>query len=278
MEESGFFRKQAVFLHGSIYERLEDEPFSFPLHKHDASSELLLIDEGEGVFEIGGESYRVGPGTLLFYHRGVWHKEQSTAYPFRAIHIDFAGLELRGLPPCFFLDPQAPPVLPLKYLYPVIRSLMEECLDVYWKREPESATISNGLLSILFGRLAQLVYYSKQGDKPPSPSQEAVQLARRFMERNYSLPITLEMLAKEALVNKYHLAHLFKQETGMSPIQFLIAYRMEVAKHYLETTSHPVRMIGELVGYQSEQSFYKTFMNAAGVTPHQYRVGVQRQL
>lgn len=266
------FQKQPVFEHGDIFERKATEPFDFDLHKHDTTSEMLLIVEGEGTFEIGGSTYHVGPGTLLFYHQGVWHKELSTKYPFRAIFISFKNLEIRDLPPGFFLDSQAPPVIPLLNLFPVVRALMEECLKIYREKEPEYPILINGLLRFLFGKLAKFVYYDKSEETPVKSSKEVVLAAKLYMEQNYRSPLTLETLAKVTLVNKFHLAHLFKQETGISPIRFLTTYRMEVAKHYLATTSYSIDKICELVGYKSEPSFYNIFMKVTGFTPRQYRI------
>ena len=91
------------------------------------------------------------------------------------------------------------------------------------------------------------------------------------MEENYHSSITLDMLAAETYVGKYHLAHLFKAETGVSPIQFLIYCRMEAAKRYLKTTELQVKQIAELVGYQSEPSFHNVFLKTCGMTPGEYR-------
>ncbi|MFC5650712.1 helix-turn-helix transcriptional regulator [Paenibacillus solisilvae] len=271
MNETSLFSSQPVFLSGTSFDLEEDNRFMLELHKHDANSEILLIEEGEGEFEIDGVRYTAEAGTLLLYHRGIWHKELSTKHPFRATYIGFTGIQLRELPPDFFIDPRLPPVVHLHDQLPAIRKLMRECIAEYYRGEPESTMIANHYLGILFAKLARLVHYGETRDKMNASAQEAVWKAKRMMEENYSAPITLEMLAEETFLNKYHLAHLFKDIVGISPIQFLIYCRIEAAKRYLKTTTLQVKQIAELVGYQSEPSFYHAFMRASGVTPGGYR-------
>ncbi|SDX63670.1 AraC family transcriptional regulator [Paenibacillus sp. CF384] len=274
MGDSTIFRRPPLFLVGSSFDLSGDpDRFLLELHKHDANSEILLIEEGEGEFEIDGKSYTAGAGTLLIYHRGVWHKEQSTKHPFRATFIGFRELQVEELPPDFFLQPGAAPVIHLQDQLPAIRNLMRDCISEFRKGEPESQTIANHYLAILFAKLARITHYTDAADRARVPSKEAVWKAKRIMEENYSAPVTLESLAEETYMNKYHLAHLFKNEMGVSPIQFLIYCRMEAAKRYLRTTNLQVKEIAEIVGYQSEPSFYNVFMKVNGVTPKKYRDG-----
>ncbi|RAP73620.1 helix-turn-helix transcriptional regulator [Paenibacillus montanisoli] len=274
MGEPTIFRSQAVFLGGSSFDLSGGANcFMLELHKHDANSEMLLIEEGEGEFEIDGRSYTAGAGTLLIYHRGVWHKELSTKHPFRATYIGFRGLQVGELATDFFLPPHEVPLLQLHDQLPAVRKLMRDCIAEFRKQEPESQTIANHYLGILFAKLARLAHYSDAAERSRVPAKEAVWKAKRIIEENYSAPLTLESLAEETYLNKYHLAHLFKDEIGVSPIQFLIYCRMEAAKRYLRTTKLQVKEIAEIVGYQSEPSFYNVFMKVNGVTPRKYREG-----
>jgi len=249
----------------------EQNRFQLDLHKHDRMTEILLIEEGEGEFEIDGRGYTAGAGTLLFYQRGVWHKELSTKHPFRAAYIGFEGLRIKGAAPGFFFEEGESPIVRLQEYLPVVRKLMRDAIAEYRRNEPESETIANHYLGILFARLARLRLYGDAGERSRVSVKEAVQRARRMIEENYASPITLDALAAETYLNKYHLAHLFKAETGVSPIRFLIYCRMEAAKRYLITTDLLVKQIAELIGYQSEPSFYNIFLKAEGVTPGEFR-------
>lgn len=91
------------------------------------------------------------------------------------------------------------------------------------------------------------------------------------MEENYPFDVTLETLAGLTYTNPYHFIHVFKAETGVSPIQYLIRYRIEVAKQYLETTQLSMAEIAEKVGYKSETYFQNLFKKTTGTSPGRYR-------
>ncbi|UVI28561.1 helix-turn-helix transcriptional regulator [Paenibacillus spongiae] len=276
MEGDSLFLSPPVFIDGFAIEKTDDDPFVFPLHRHDSNSELLLIIEGEGAFGIDGRTYKAKAGTMLFYHRGVWHEERSIRHPFKALFLAFNELQLRGLPADYFLDPGRPPIIELKEHYLPLRQWIQDILAEYRQRYPEAQSIATHMLGILFARLARLVYYPPAPVPDKRPSHAAVPTAKRYMEENYYTDITLATLAKLTYVNEYHLAHLFKDEVGISPIQYLIQCRMEVAKRYLQTTGLPLRDIAERVGYKSETSFLTLFKRMTGTTPGKYRSMTQQ--
>lgn len=271
MSESSLFLRQASIVAGGRFNKTESEPFYFPLHKHDTHSEMLLILNGEGKFDINGRTYIAGPGKLLFYHRQIWHQEISTKYPFEAMYVGFRDLEMHNMPPDFFLDPNSLPIVDLGDSATSIIQLFNQCLDELGSVSPESRVSANHLLGLVFVLLSRMTYYQTNSHSRIKPSQEAVSIARRYMEENYRVNINLEKLARIVYVSEYHLAHLFKEEYGISPIQFLIKYRMEVARRYLTTTNLLIKEIGDLVGYRSETSFHNVFKKSTGMTPSLYR-------
>jgi mannose-6-phosphate isomerase-like protein (cupin superfamily) len=58
----------------SIFE--EDHPVDTPLHVHENEDELFYVLEGEHVFQVGDEEFRVGPGGLVFAPRGIPHAQR----------------------------------------------------------------------------------------------------------------------------------------------------------------------------------------------------------
>jgi quercetin dioxygenase-like cupin family protein len=54
----------------------EHEPVDTPLHVHENEDELFYVLEGEHVFQVGQEEYRVGPGGLVFAPRGIPHSQR----------------------------------------------------------------------------------------------------------------------------------------------------------------------------------------------------------
>lgn len=271
ISESIFIR-QASVIDALRFDNSDMNPFSFQLHNHDQLCEMLLISEGSGTFSVDGKTYEVGPRTVLIYHAGIWHEESSRSYPFRAVFIAFRGLRLKHLPPEYFLEPERDPLIRLDFeqfesLYQLAEEIVLECHGGGF----EYKTVSNQLFGILLARLAKHVHRTQEMQKENKRPQEPVYRARRYIEENYDLDITLTKLASHCYMNAYHLAHKFKEEFGVSPIRFLIKYRIEVAKRYFLTTDLSIREIGELVGYRSETSFHHMFRKVTSMTPGQFR-------
>ena len=63
----------------------------------------------------------------------------------------------------------------------------------------------------------------------------------------------------------------FKEATGMAPLEYVHALRLEHAKHLLETTPEPVEGIAVDVGYEDAAFFNRLFRRKVRLTPGQYR-------
>ena len=54
----------------------ERDPVDTPLHVHEREDELFFVIEGEHVFQVGDEEFRLGPGGLAFAPRGIPHAQR----------------------------------------------------------------------------------------------------------------------------------------------------------------------------------------------------------
>jgi AraC-type DNA-binding domain-containing proteins len=265
------FLNPAYLIASGEFRCTETNPFQHPLHRHETYSELLFIEAGKGTIIIDDQPYEIGAGTVLLYHRGVWHEELSTDYPFHATYFAFKGLRVKDCPHDYFLGPDQSPVIKLGEQAEEIVRLVQEIHTEFHSKASESFAAANHLFGLLLVRLARHVPGNSAERRLVKPSEAAVIKARSYIEENYQQPITLERLAKVTFVSKYYLSHLFKQEVGMSVIQYLVRCRIEAAKKYLQITERSVKEIGEMAGYRSETTFHTIFKKMTGLTPGQYR-------
>ena len=107
----------------------------------------------------------------------------------------------------------------------------------------------------------------------PVPQDEAARLAR-LLDRVRASPAddwTLATLADRAAMSVRTLQRQFQQSLGMSPIDWLVRERVEVARQMLETSARPLGQVAALAGFGSDESFRRHFRLAAGVSPTAYR-------
>lgn len=83
--------------------------------------------------------------------------------------------------------------------------------------------------------------------------------------------ITVETLAAKAGISTYHFSRLFKQAIGLSPHQFVIAYRVEQARKMLADKDRPMIDIALSCGFSDQAHFSRMFKQIEGVTPKVWR-------
>jgi len=94
---------------------------------------------------------------------------------------------------------------------------------------------------------------------------------KQYIFENYHDEITLSTMANSVYVSTYYLAHTFKKDMGISPIQFLINYRMNKAKELLHETDMRIAEIAFKVGYENVNYFNLLFKKVNGISPGKYR-------
>jgi transcriptional regulator GlxA family with amidase domain len=84
--------------------------------------------------------------------------------------------------------------------------------------------------------------------------------------------VSLNELAQAVNLSASRLRHLFKDETGVSPAQYLKLQRMQRAKELLEATFLNVKEVMLQVGVKDKSSFVRDFKKLYGLSPSKYRV------
>lgn len=94
---------------------------------------------------------------------------------------------------------------------------------------------------------------------------------KKYIEENFSEPLTLENIAQSLNYSPSYLSTQFKQSTGYSPIDYLIQVRIEKARLLLMETSASLREIAANVGYHDVYYFSRLFKKRVGLSPAQFR-------
>lgn len=102
---------------------------------------------------------------------------------------------------------------------------------------------------------------------------EDVRLRRvvEYIHDNLAEDLTLDSMAGLAAMSGFHFSRAFKAATGKSPLQYVIAERIGLAKVLLQTTSLSVSEICFRTGYNDLSRFGQHFKRATGSTPASFR-------
>lgn len=104
---------------------------------------------------------------------------------------------------------------------------------------------------------------------------EQVRLARKFLDRNFDEPITIENLSREVALSPYYLIRSFRKAYRQTPHQYLMEQRITRAKELLRNSDLSITEICVTVGYDSLGSFSTLFRKATGISPSAYRTSSQ---
>lgn len=147
-------------------------------------------------------------------------------------------------------------------------AIFEEIIEETLQKRPhyEILCISRllQLLSIIQREAAQLDYSS---DK----QLRSVANAIAHMKINCESNLRLEDYAAMCFMSKYHFARVFKQVTGVTPLDYRNEIRIESAKELLQNGFLSVNEISESLGYSSPAYFSDIFKKCVGVSPRKFR-------
>lgn len=129
----------------------------------------------------------------------------------------------------------------------------------------------NGLEEILLLARREMVQQEKSG------LDARIQFLLQVMAQDLKSYYDLKILADLVSLSPSRLSHLFKQETGNSLMNVLIALRLDKATRLLEFSNDTIATIAEEVGFSSAFYFSRQFRQRVGISPRMYRQTIERK-
>jgi len=239
------------------------------MHEHKNLVEILIVDDGAGIFIIDGERYTAKKGDLILYNSKTVHDEfGGSGNDLSTYCVAISNLKLVDLK-------QVNKILPEKYS-PIMPSgeYFDELLNIFRAIERESYRPSGAeTANLLAFALVTKVYTMlkthglPRREKIPSLSSRA----KDFIDEHYTENIKLEDIARAVDANVYNLAKIFKAEIGFSPMRYVVLRRIGEAQNLLINTDMTITRIAMSVGYNNSNYFQNVFKNFMQMTPREYR-------
>ena len=155
----------------------------------------------------------------------------------------------------------------------VLEHLFAACAEMLAGQTPgesKRVTILSGLLA------AHLVeqYTSTTSGKPDFRGGLPIRQLGKvedYIAEHLAEEMAVETLAGLVDLSSFHFSRVFKQATGMSPLQFVTRERVTRAQQMIRETPRSLIEIALEVGYTSPSHFAQVFRRVAGVTPTEFR-------
>jgi AraC-like DNA-binding protein len=240
------------------------------MHKHDDNLEIVLILKGQGQHVIGGRSYLTGRGDILVYNAGVLHDESTGLNESLKVYYCSANqIQIQGLPANQLLPQGSPAVIHCGESLDQIETLFGLMVDQTARHTPQSMEIAQQILAVLLLMIRSLA--QQQVADSPLTEPELGHQIKDYIDQNYPDDLTLASIAEVFHINPYYLSHLFKEQIGFSPMQYLIRRRIGEAQSLLIHSDRPVKDIATAVGFNHLNNFHNSFQKMVGMAPGRYR-------
>ena len=243
-----------------------------PVHLHD-HPELSIILNGEAIYTIKDKTYIVRKGELILFNSNVPHGVHlSPQTQYTDLHIGYSKITESIMD---YFDQTGNDFIILKlssekrYFY----TLCEELLQEYHIRKKDCRimihAIATQLLVLIYRELVKEgVTHSEHLCHMGYPDKhKVVDFITHYINENYMNEISLDMFAKDMYLSQVYISKIFKEETGSSPINYLIKTRLSKAKALLEEEDLPIKVVSGQVGYQDAYHFSKLFKKYYGYAP-----------
>lgn len=244
------------------------------LHKHKDFLELLYVRSGTGVYIVDEQRYNISAGDIIICNAGVLHDEDpSQAQDLNTYALALADVHIKGMPANSLIAPEYSPVFPAGECADTVSELMG-MIHRLLATNPKGATEAcNYLAAALVSKLLLAIrkYCESEGNTVRSRTDIIAGQVKSYIDTHFDEQFTLQDISDAIRVSPYHLAHMFKENTGYSPMQYTVRRRLGEAQSLLITTSLSVTEIAVSVGFGNPCHFNTMFSKYIGMSPSRYR-------
>lgn len=241
-----------------------------PQHTHPAYSFLLTFTVAQSFVPVEIE-VPAGHYLVLAISPQIQHEEEQTdqfkRYVAMMIDKDFFEAQFSiysPVPPVPFCWKQFS--LPQEFMF-----FVKQFISEYEEQRPGFENILQALTAVITHQLIRGLLDISQ---PASSITEKfeVQNIIEYLHQHFGEKLTIKQLAQLANMSESNFIRVFKQETGLAPMEFLIALRLEKARKLLRNSHKTVTEVALQCGFNSSSHFSTCFRKHHGLSPSQYQL------
>ena len=252
---------------------LNDAQGTKPDYHYHEFCKILLLRSGSGGYMVDGLRYCLEPGDIVLIGDHCVHRpefEAGTPYERIIVYIspDFLRQQSTNdchLAACFsgtqghVLRPNAPG---RKKLFNLAAQLEKELSAEHYGQQ----ILCNSLLLHLLVEIGRQQDSSGAFPDPISPENSRIQDILRYIDGHLTEDLTIDHLAGQFYISKYHMMRLFRRETGQSIHNYLSDRRLLVARDMIRSGMSATDSCFRS-GFRSYSSFTRAYAKRFGTTP-----------
>ena len=254
-------------------------------HSHDYL-ELTYLLAGQARYTIEGQTHILRAGDLLVGNPGVVHRFElrDGEEPPVEVYIGMSNFHFQDMPQESLVLPDGSHVLHCK---PELKQDLNQLVQTMISETQVQQSGQYFMIKAYLVQMLLLIIRQIRGEKKHEnrgyvfESRSKGYVVKRiiaYMNENYATHISLDQIAKNMYLSPVYISKIFKEETGESPIRYLIQIRLEKAKEILEDEAcGSIRDVATEGGYEDVYYFSKLFKKYYGIAPAYYKKQVRKQ-
>lgn len=229
---------------------------------------LMLLIKTPAIFTINGVEHRADANSAVLYNKG-------TPQFYKADGAQFGNDWFHFLPDneederfITALDIPFDKVLELDSVAELSVFVNMMCYESYSENLFKSDSVDL-LAKLFFIKLSEKMHMSVSEDF--GTWHKKLSMLRTKIYNMPSNDWNIDGLAHELTASRSSFQHMYKKIFGTTPMNDVIASRIERAKYLLSSTDYTVTHIAQMCGYSSDTHFMRQFKNKTGMTPAEFR-------
>jgi AraC-like DNA-binding protein len=239
-----------------------------PRHWHD-EYQLCFIQAGEGDLTYRGSNFLTPPASLFIVHPGEVHSNRSfdsSGVSYRMIFVDAESMRLAATE--VYRKASGLPFFPTVVVFD--QELHRQYLDLHLALERPSSSLERQVL--LLNLLTALIvrFAEKQATvRSFGLERKAIKRACDYLVEHYAENVSLENLARIAVLSPFHFNRVFSEEKGMPPHAYQTQLRVARAKTLLRE-GWAISQVASQTGFADQSHLTRHFKRLVAVTPGHY--------
>ena len=269
--ETGYEKRGYLLDEFRLFHLKDREGTNIDYHYHEFCK-LLMLRSGSGGYTVDGQRYSLDTGDIVLIGSGCVHRpefEHGSLYERVIIYISPEFLQQQSTPDCPLLDifnGEHGHVLHL-HQPDILWNLSDALEQELAKDEYGRVILSNGLLLRLLIEIARGMQNPQTTfAKPIVPSDSRILEILRYIDAHLTEELSIDILAEEFFISKFHMMRLFKQETGRSIHDYLQERRLLFARDLIRQGVSATDSCFQS-GFRSYSSFTRAYAKHFGTTP-----------
>lgn len=254
-----------------------------PIHWHE-EIEFTIINDGIGEYKIDLIPYTLAKGDLVLIKPFSLHSlnqvnNESMHWSTMVFNLNMLnsavtdGCLIKYFAPILNTDHQLPIIIKNNSAgYDELFCTIKQIFDCYKYKSIAFEIELKSLLYHFFGLLYKYDLIVK--NKATSLSTDVtnkIKLILNYITENYMENISIKDMCSICNFSEYHFMRFFKKYIGMTCIEYINTYRLQIASKFLDTTDKSIMDISFEVGFNNVSYFNKLFKSKYKLTPKEFR-------